>query len=326
VGLIETLKGFNLAGNPYPSSIDWQSASGWSRSDLNDAGAGYDMWIWNPAANNYGVINSDGGSGTNGVTRLIAPMQAFFVRAGNSGTLTMTNSIRVHNGVSDWLKKGEISDNNTISLSVKSEKGLGSDEIKLCFGSETDKGGSVKLFSQVPASPSLFMTIKDENYSVRSFTDTLNNPSVQVMFKPGYDGNYSLECNSDPDGFETLILEDRVRNVFHDFKESKIYSFSSSAKDSQSRFVLHFVSPANTETPDLDANIYVSNSQLVIDLTSISGSFQALVYDVTGHLLVNKKLLGESSNILNINSRTQILIVRLKSQTSSVSRKIMWIN
>jgi hypothetical protein len=170
------------------------------------------------------------------------------------------------------------------------------------------------------------MTLKNENYSVRSFTDTINNPSVQVMFKPGSDGNYSLECNSDAAGFETLILEDKERNLFHDLKESKIYSFSSSKKDNQSRFVLHFVPVANPETPNIDANIYVSNRQLVIDLTRISGSFQAMVYDVTGHLLANEKLIGETSHILNITSGTQILIVRLNSQTSSVSRKIMWIN
>jgi hypothetical protein len=325
-GVSAAMKGFNLAGNPYPSSIDWQAASGWSRSDLTASGTGYDMWIWNPAANNYGVINSDAGSGTNGVTGLIAPMQGFFVRADNSGILSMTNSLRVHDGASNWMKKGEKSDISTISLSVKSEKGLGSDEIKLCFGSETDKGGSVKLFSQVPSAPSLFMTHKEENYSVRSFTDTIINPSVQVMFKPGYEGNYTLECNGNAESFGTLILEDRKRALFHDLKKNNIYSFSSSKKDDQSRFVLHFVPVADPETPNIDANIYVSNRQLVIDLTNVNGSFQALVYDLAGHLLANKKLMGETNNIFDIESRTQILIVRLNSQTSSISRKIMWIN
>jgi hypothetical protein len=42
------LKGFSLAGNPYPSSVDWQASSGWSRSILVNSGGGYDMWIWNP--------------------------------------------------------------------------------------------------------------------------------------------------------------------------------------------------------------------------------------------------------------------------------------
>lgn len=41
------LSGFNLAGNPYPSTIDWQSVTGWTRSVLQQSGSGYDMWIWN---------------------------------------------------------------------------------------------------------------------------------------------------------------------------------------------------------------------------------------------------------------------------------------
>jgi hypothetical protein len=40
------LLGFNLIGNPYPSSIDWKSGTGWLRTDLVVSGGGYDMWIW----------------------------------------------------------------------------------------------------------------------------------------------------------------------------------------------------------------------------------------------------------------------------------------
>jgi hypothetical protein len=28
------VRGFNLIGNPYPSSIDWKSGTGWLRTDL----------------------------------------------------------------------------------------------------------------------------------------------------------------------------------------------------------------------------------------------------------------------------------------------------
>ena len=40
---------WNLVGNPYPSAVDWQAPSGWSRSGLITSGSGYDMWIFNPA-------------------------------------------------------------------------------------------------------------------------------------------------------------------------------------------------------------------------------------------------------------------------------------
>jgi hypothetical protein len=99
--------GANLLGNPYPSSIDWKSSSGWDRSDLELSSGGYDIYIWNDVAYNYGVYNSASTSdeGTLGVTRYIAPTQGFFVRAAQSGNLAMNNQVRVHQGAGNWLKR-----------------------------------------------------------------------------------------------------------------------------------------------------------------------------------------------------------------------------
>ena len=79
--VIDTLSGFNLVGNPYPSSVDWQSLSGWNRSCLSKSNGGYDMWIWNSEANNYGVLNSldESGAGTNGITRYISSHAGFIL-------------------------------------------------------------------------------------------------------------------------------------------------------------------------------------------------------------------------------------------------------
>ncbi|MDZ7743761.1 MAG: hypothetical protein U5Q03_19010 [Bacteroidota bacterium] len=40
-GEIESHKGWNLLGNPYPSPLDWQVGSAWNKSDINDA-----KYIW----------------------------------------------------------------------------------------------------------------------------------------------------------------------------------------------------------------------------------------------------------------------------------------
>ena len=96
--------GFNLIGNPYPSAIDWKASTGWTRAILTDSLGGYNMWIWNPSANNYGVYNSvfPTDQGTNNITRYIAPMQSFFVRAAASGNLVMNNNVRVHDHSTSW--------------------------------------------------------------------------------------------------------------------------------------------------------------------------------------------------------------------------------
>jgi hypothetical protein len=102
-----SLKGFNLVGNPYPSSIDWGAASGWIRTGLNSSGGGNDMWCWNTTANNYGVYNSADadGEGTNSVTRTIAPMQGYFVQAAGAGNLSMNIDVRVPGGAGNYSEE-----------------------------------------------------------------------------------------------------------------------------------------------------------------------------------------------------------------------------
>ena len=69
--------GYNLVGNPYPSQIDWKSAS-WTRTNLDAA-----MYIYNPLTNSYGTYLHTSGldNGTNGVGRYISSSQGFFVKA-----------------------------------------------------------------------------------------------------------------------------------------------------------------------------------------------------------------------------------------------------
>jgi len=184
-------KGFSLVGNPYPSSIDWQASSGWTRSNLVNSGSGYDIWIYNVAANNYGVCNSASGNGTNGVSRYIAPMQGFFVKAATAGNLIIDNSTRVHTGAGGWLKNTE-KEATSISIIVKSATDNSFDESRLQFGYTSNENGAVKLFSPVSTAPSLFIPYGNEFYSIKYLTDTADNPSVPLMFKAGQQGNYTL--------------------------------------------------------------------------------------------------------------------------------------
>jgi hypothetical protein len=320
------LKGFNLIGNPFPSSADWQAASGWTRSILETSGSGFDMWIWNPSAANYGVVNSASGSGTNGVTRYIAPMQGFFVRAVSTGDLNITNSVRVHDGAGNWLKKSQGPDINMVSINVKSEAGKGFDEVRLLFGSKRNEPGATKLFSHVLTAPSLYLPLQGENLSVRYLTDTIDNPMVPVMFKPGMDGEYSLQFSFDQDQFGTVVLEDRQHHLFQDLKTENRYSFKSCRTDDQSRFILHFVSVENPGNIELQAPIYIAGNLLIIDLSMINEETEVMVCDIMGRPLLRKMIQGEALYELSINSETQMLIVRLKNHNGMVCRKLLWIN
>jgi hypothetical protein len=320
--------GFNLVGNPYPSSIDWYATSGWTRSNLLTSGSGYDIWIWNPSANNYGVYNSDdiSGIGTNGAGRYIAPMQGFFVRAESTGDLGFSNSVRVLNGAGNWLKKGEEQENYTINITINSNEGYGFDEVQIKFGSLKNNPGAIKLFSHVKSAPSLYLPVDNGDFSIRYLTDTIENSVVPLMFKSGKDGEYTLNCSFNTEKFKTLILEDYQNHYFLDLKINSTYSFKSSTSDNKARFVVHFTPVENARISELPAVIYNSGNRIIVDLSMISGETELRVYDLMGCVLIRKDLQGETRHELNLNLKSQMLIVCLKNQSGNVCRKLMWIN
>jgi hypothetical protein len=317
------LKGFNLVGNPYPSSIDWQASTGWGRSNLVESGGGYDMWIWNPATNNYGVSNSYTGISTNGVTQYIAPAQGFFVQAISPGHLFMDNNLRTFNGAGDWLK-GSMQNSSNINVSVTSEAGHGSDETVIGFGYSKNENGATKLFSRVTTAPSLYMVAGGDNLSVRYLSTTEDNPAIPLSFKPGVNGNFTLNCSFDQSSFETIILEDRKEKSFHDMKRNPGYSFLSSNKDAANRFVLYFGPVGNNPEKIFPAKIYTDGYYLIVDLTLVSNETETLVYDTMGRLLLNRKLQGKTLHRLTLNANSLILIVSLKNPDGGLTQKLFW--
>lgn len=322
------LVGFNLVGNPYPSTIDWSATSGWTRSNLLLSDTGYDMWIWNSSVNNYGIFNSTdvSGVGTNGVTRYIPPMQGFFVCAETPGNLIFSNSVKALNGTGNWIKKGFSGENNIFSIKISSVDGFGSDEVQLHFGKEKNSSGAAKLFSYIKTAPSLFMNLEEKNYSILNLTDTIENPAVPVSFKPGINGRYTINCNFDHDKFETVLLEDRLNHYLHDLRLNGVYSFSAKQNDKDDRFILHFAPLTSSEKKEIPARIFVLNGKLVLDMTMISGNSEMIIYDMPGRVLMHRKLSGETKNEISLDIKTQLIIVCLNTNSGSIRKKVMWIN
>ncbi|NOR28558.1 MAG: hypothetical protein GQ540_08530 [Lutibacter sp.] len=318
------ITGFNLIGNPYPSSIDWKASSGWTRSNLLDSGGGYDMWIWNPAANNYGVFNSADLVGTNDVTQYIAPMQGFFVRAASNANISMSNDIRLHTGASNWMKSSNIKNKiSNLKVQIASNSGFGFDEVLLQFGHTSNKSGAAKLFSTTETAPSTYFKVGNEELSVRYLTDTIENSLVPLMFKPGSNENYTLTIDVDFSDFDYVLLEDQKTKIFHDLLENPAYQFKGSQDDDANRFVLHFTPKENNTEEDLSALIYYDGNDIIVDLTLVPEQTEVVIYDMLGRRVLNQNLEGQTVHHLLVNSKSQLFIVVAKSVNKSVRKKVL---
>lgn len=305
-------QGFNLIGNPYPSSIDWKSVTGWSRPNLVASGGGYDMWMWNPAANNYGVFNSIGDVGTNEVTQYIAPAQGYFIRANSNGNISVSNEIRVHTGASNWLRT-KSTDTNSLKIRITSNGGHGFDEVLLQFGYEQNEAGALKLFSQNESAPSVYLNYLSKDLSVLYLTDTIENSKIPLQFRAGQDGSYTLSIDAETAAYNVLLLEDKKTKIITDLKTNSTYEFIGLKNDASERFVLHF-KPITIETEDLPIAIFYDGNEINVDLMLVNEQTDIKIYDTLGKLLLSKNAAGQTIHRFNINPKYAIYIVVASSK------------
>ncbi len=103
-------KGFNLVGNPYPSPIDWNAPTGWTRTNIDNA-----LYYFKASTTDqYGGTYSTyiNGVSNDGITNknIIPSMQGFFIHVTDgppwpvNTTLEMNNSVRITDMTHSFLK------------------------------------------------------------------------------------------------------------------------------------------------------------------------------------------------------------------------------
>jgi hypothetical protein len=317
---------WNLVGNPYPSSIDWQAASGWTRSCLLPSGSGYDMWIFNASSANYGVINSTtGSSGTNSVTRNIAPMQGFFVNVVSSATtLGMTSSVQLHS-TQTWLKEGHEAD-NLLRLKLTTSANTFSDEMIVAVNENYENGGSPKFWSSEPEAPELFSIKNGTNYSIDRIPAVTDNSMVAIGIKAGVNASYTLQV-SGVDNFlvaKKMLLEDLKSGTTQDLKMNPSYTFSANPEDNQERFHLHFgnaygIGDQNTHNV---LTIYSSGNSVYVRLVSSSNpEGDVHICNLLGQKILQQKTTGETTKI-GLNAPAGCYIVTVVSKNQTLSKKV----
>ncbi len=76
----ENSKGWNLVGNPYPCELDWNNASGWDKSQIQNM-----IYYWDGYSRKYMSYDGVTQTSLNGAGSIIPPGQGFFVKKTNVG-------------------------------------------------------------------------------------------------------------------------------------------------------------------------------------------------------------------------------------------------
>lgn len=299
--------GWNLAGNPYPSPIDWDAGSGWTKSAVNNA-----TYVHVDEATWAAYI---GGAGTNGGSRYIAPGQGFFVRASGSGALSMTDDVRVQQPAT-FYKTSEGALNNLVRLEVSGNNYK--DETVLRFLPEaTDEfDGSYdahKLFGAIYEAAQLY-SLGGTELAINTLPET---SSVPLGMRAGAEGIYTIAATEVND-FSAISLEDTKTGIFTNLLSGS-YSFSFSPGESEQRFILHFGTLSVDETENSAAVIYSGKGNVFIELKD-NIKADIYIYALSGQL-VSKTPSAKGKNIIRL-ANTGNYIVKVVSNQSAIVKKV----
>ncbi|MFZ4399513.1 MAG: T9SS type A sorting domain-containing protein [Bacteroidales bacterium] len=312
--------GWNFVGNPYPSSINWDAASGWSRFDLDDAGGGENaIWIWNASIGNYGVYisNAGAGNGTNEVSSRIAIAQGFWVKSLMSGSLGMNNDVRIHSDQT-YLKNSTTSD--YLRLTVNSSVNSFSDEILIKYGSGNMLSGAEKMFSLNPEAPGLYTIKNNKNWSINHLTSIDNNSLIPVGFKAGADGNYTISANG-VQNFGNVLLEDLKTGISQYLTINNDYSFYGLITDNPNRFLLHFspnkVNEVIAKIPSIGYNNHIINA-----FNPWNKKTKLSVYDINGRLIQSYGAI-EGNGYYNFIPSNGVYIIKMTNEKEVFVKKVV---
>ena len=310
--------GWNLVGNPYPSSVEWNTS--WSITNIGGWAVVYENGTfrgWNP----YLPVGEQSYNGkTDG---LIAPTQGFWVRAlTDSPTLVFEQDARSHGEVPFY--KDNNAENSIQNLHLIAAANGYTDEISILFMEDGTTGfdGLYELEKHfnVEEAPTLYSIPETEvptavNVLPENWMAETDSPIIPLGFEilPG------TPCTISPTGLETfdpdltIYLEDVLENVMHNLWFGD-YSFISDDIINQERFLLHFGNPNNVDENSIpDLQIYSFNEYVYVKIpTSANGN--AVIYDMMGKEIVSFSLENELTKLALFQTGYYVVSVTTSNQ------------
>ncbi|MBS2098969.1 Ig-like domain-containing protein [Carboxylicivirga linearis] len=319
--------GWNLVGNPYPASINWDLIDEALKVDIVDA-----IWIYLNDQGLYGTYSPIAG-GINLNNGEIPSNHSFWLKVleGNytSGSITLPKTSLVSNSKT-ILKSTKSSSSVRIKLagfndSFKDETAIAFSD--LCDNLQ-DKYDAEKKFS---SNKNYFQIYTIEPFNSLAINSkaalTTEDISIHIGFRAPKTGSFSIkavELSNIPTN-KKVLLEDTYNETIINLSEQDSYSFSvNKSGNNNDRFIIHIENELSTS---IDSNeqenirIYGNNDQIIVEGNTIAGK----KYEITtldGRTIKNGIIQEESKSLIQI-SYKGIVIVRIFDNQSSFAQKVL---
>lgn len=327
--------GWILVTNPYPSVIDWDAVTGWTRNNISTT-----IFYVNPETGQQ--ISYNNGVGVNGASRYISPGQGFWVKAfGSFPTLISSENVkadanpRFFRTASDAgnilrirLTTAKASDETVVRLhedaTHKVDPNLDAERMPLPMHVENPAS-----WISTCAQDEQLMTIN----SIPNHIDAHTKIQMASWFSEVGNATISVDLSQfDTKGLDVFIEDTRTR-VFHNLSKNPQYTFDVRPSEIQKelkRFVIHFRTPGSEADAHLFSDIQVypnpSNGVFSLQTMGITGAANVRMISLTGAVVyeaqVNEMQLGYTRNFEMSHLPSGVYFMNIENEGKMYSVKV----
>jgi hypothetical protein len=324
-------KGFNLVGNPYPSPIDWDAASGWTRTNIDDAIYYFDAGSTDQYVGTYSTyingVSSDGDA-----EAIIGAMQGFFIHVSDgaypvTASFGMNNNVRVNTLSPLFHKSGKNNFDPLLRLSINySDVPEYVDQCAVYFTDYSSSGfdkrsDALKLMNTDLRAPNIYSISADQlNLSIQSLqfeADSITTVPIGIRaseskwltFKADDQDNFPIDMQ--------VYLRDIETGLHHTLSEGTEQDIFVDAGVFESRFSLVF---AQKDIRQMAGEgelyyIYSSGGYLFVDVnTPADCKVEINISNLGGQLVWREEIEGNGYHQIKPKIRTGIYIATSTSQ------------
>ncbi len=314
--------GYNLIGNPYPSSLDW-AAAGWDRINVEPVKYSFNI-------NQYQTYNAVTGESTNGGDQFIRPEQGFFVHVtdNTSGMVTFSSATRLHTTGSYNKRSGGLSDQLILTATANGIE----DEAHIVFNKSAtpnfDPDYDAYKMTGSSQAPNLYSRLPGGIMAaVNWLPRTGSGQVIPVGFTCGLSGIYFLTA-SNLSSFNTptqIFLEDIKENTIQNLATNPVHHFTYSAGEAPIRFLLHFSAAilGLGEAAGESIAVYSFGELVYVKILTpgeIRGNLR--IYDLSGRQVFGGLLQNLSLNRFRPLIPGGLYLVKIETGSTVISKKV----
>lgn len=267
--------GFNLVANPYPCPIDWDAATGWTRTNLDAT-----VYVWNAVLGNYATYN---GIGINGGSNILAAGQGFMVNVSSgAAAMSVTEDVKV-NQFSAGLRTAtrEIS-----GLKISANSNGNSDEAWIDLSADRADLEATKLMNPYL---NIGLVKNGRQLVMAGLSKVENNKTVELNLTGNVNATTLRFEKVGAAVLEGIYLRDNVSGRLTALEENTSLEFSATAFD-KNRFSLVFMNGI-TSTPSTFINneviVWPNPAQNFLMVDRLQSNSQYTIVDMAGKVLTS---------------------------------------